>query len=113
MKNRSKTSLKLIFFLIFASLPLLFCSSGYITPDSLTATAGPFIETAVPTAYFVLPTDLPNSEPTPQSIEAGSETSPTPSVDPNMTATDAPTPTETLPVPVKVSVQKPCRTRWL
>ena len=96
MNTKKKASIKIIFFIIVASLPLMFCSSGYITPYSLTATAAPFIETAVPTAYFVGPTNLPNSEATPLPTEDSAVISPMPSVDPNLTATEAPTPTETL-----------------
>ncbi len=88
MKIRKNASIKIILFMIFASLPLMFCSSGYITPDSLTAIAAPIIETALPTAYFVLPTDSPNIEST--------KILPSTTTDPNKIATEAPNPTETL-----------------
>lgn len=65
-----KRALKITLAGIITALLSIFCSSGYITPDSLTATAGaPFLETSLPTAFFVFPsstaTPFPSETSTP------------------------------------------------
>jgi hypothetical protein len=80
------------------------CSSGYITPASLTATAAVTEEKAViPTAFFVMPSDTPTLPPTPTDTPDPSIPSPppeivTPTLLPTLTPTDAPISADTPPL---------------
>ncbi len=96
MTKRKSVQLKLLLVLVITALPAIFCSSGYITPDSLTATAAPIFETPVPTAYFILPTETSTLEPTVTSTVNPDLISPTPTIDENIVEIDPPTPTATL-----------------
>lgn len=70
------------------------CSTGYITPASLTSTAvfTP-AETLVPTAYFIRPTETKTPMPSPTATQDPRLASPTPIFD---TPTPSPTPPPTL-----------------
>jgi LasA protease len=72
----------------------LMCTSGYITPASLTATAEfTPAETLVPTAYFIRPTETNTPPPSPTATQDPLLASPTPLFD---TPTPSPTPLPTL-----------------
>lgn len=88
--------IKLIIVSVVMALLTVVCSSGYITPDSLTATAAaPDNQTGVPTAFFVVASQTPLPPPTETPIPEATATSPlaeaiTPSPLPSLTSTDAP-----------------------
>lgn len=84
-------TIKLIFLTLLFALLTSVCSSGYITPASLTQTAAVTAEeTFVPTAFFVMPTDSPTPPPTSTPTPDPGLNSPTPLF-------ESPTPLATLP----------------
>ncbi|MDH5606112.1 MAG: LysM peptidoglycan-binding domain-containing M23 family metallopeptidase [Anaerolineae bacterium] len=95
---------KLIFAAAAVWLPNVFCSTGYITPASLTATAAVPENSPVPTAFFVFPTETPTPPPTntstpdPSLATSTPEHDPTPAPSPSPTVTDAPLSGDTPPL---------------
>mgnify|MGYP003329254471 CR=1 FL=1 len=87
---------RLLLFGLVNLLVFSFCSSGYITPNSLAETAE--AEQAPPTAFFTSPTPTRYLSPTPSLTP---EVSPTPSVEPSATPEQSPRPAP----PVLYSVQ--------
>lgn len=79
--------------MVFALLSIM-CSSSYVTPDSLTATAqATFQQTDIPTAFFVFPTETVTVSPTVTETPDPLLFSPTPdlpSATPEPTATTTP-----------------------
>ncbi len=82
--------------MITSVMPAIFCSSGYITPDSLTATALPLNKTSVPTAYFIKPTENPSSEVSISETNIPNIEMPTQTQDESSSEAETPTPTATL-----------------
>jgi murein DD-endopeptidase MepM/ murein hydrolase activator NlpD len=88
--------IKLITLLCITAALTIVCSSGYITPASLTATAAANLEeTSVPTAYFVVPTNTPTPFPTPTDTPDQTLATPTPKFEtptplPSLTPTEKP-----------------------
>jgi LasA protease len=101
--KKQRTFRLLLFFLFTASITVV-CSSGYITPASLTATAAVTKEeTLIPTAFFVMPSDTPTLPPTPTDTPDPSLPSPTEKINsptplPTWTPTDAPISADTPPL---------------
>lgn len=88
--SKTNTLKILIVGLMFALLTSV-CSTGYITPASLTATADILVEeTLIPTAFFIMPTDTPEPAATATPTQGSAQTSPTSNF-------DLPTPLPTLP----------------
>lgn len=73
----------------------LVCSSGYVTPASLTATANaPLLVTSFPTAYFVAPSETPTMPPTPSTTPDPALASASPNAASPTPDLSSPTPTE-------------------
>ncbi len=82
---------RLAWIALAAALGTLMCTSGYITPDSLTATAlATPPQTIVPTAFFLLPTDTATLPPTQTSTPDPALASPTLEVSDTPLASDTP-----------------------
>lgn len=99
--SKPRTLKLLIFLIITASLSVV-CSSGYITPASLTATAAVTKDEAIiPTAFFIMPSDTPTLPPTPTETPDPIFSSPTPEI-------VSPTPLPSLtPTNVNISADTP------
>jgi hypothetical protein len=101
---RKQRTLKLLLLFFIAATITVVCSSGYITPASLTATAAVTKEeTLIPTAFFVMPSDTPTFPPTPTDTPDPSIASPTmeivsPTPLPTWTPTDVPISADTPPL---------------
>jgi murein DD-endopeptidase MepM/ murein hydrolase activator NlpD len=86
--------LPLILFTCILLGTTLMCSTGYITPASLTSTAfSTPVETQVPTAFFIRPTETNTPPPSPTATQDPRFASPTPIFD---TPTPSPTPEPSL-----------------
>ncbi|MEK6222725.1 MAG: M23 family metallopeptidase, partial [Chloroflexota bacterium] len=87
------SNIKLVIIIMVFGLLTIFCSTGYITPDSLTATASVPKNSPVPTAFFVFPTETSTSPPTPTDTPDPTLFTPTSAIS---SPTPVPSPTATL-----------------